>query len=327
MRVLLYPRLTDDMMVLAYKLLPQGIELVPLEQNASEDALVQALHSVDAYMGFIRPPVPSPRLYDAMAHLKLVQLVSAGYDRLDIDVMRRIRVPVASNGGANAVAVAEHTILLILAVYRNFAASCASTKTGSWRLPAVGQQQLNELAGKTVGLVGLGMIGREMAKRLKGFETTILYHDAVRADPDSEKSLGVKPVSFPELLSSSDVVSLHVPLLAETHHMIGREALQAMKRSAILINTCRGAVVDTEALYDALRDGTIRGAGLDTVDPEPPPSDLPLLSLPNVTVTPHIAGLTLDSWPKRLRNSFTNLQRVDSGQTPLWIVPEMRDIF
>ena len=153
MRVLLYPRLTDDMMALAYKLLPPGIELVPLEQNAGEDALVQALHSVDAYMGFIRPPIPSERLYDAMAHLKLLQLVTAGYDRLDIDVIRRLRVPVASNGGANAVAVAEHTLLLILAVYRNLAASCAATRTGTWRPPAVGQQQLHELSGKTVGLV------------------------------------------------------------------------------------------------------------------------------------------------------------------------------
>lgn len=327
MRALLYPRMSDDMMELAHQILPSGIHLETLRQGSDEDVLVSALRSVDAFVGFLRPPMPSSRIYDAMAHLKLVQVLSAGYDRLDVEVMRKIRVPVATNGGANAVAVAEHTIMLMLATYRQFAAMCATTRAGSWRVDSVGQQQLFELEGKTVGLIGFGMIGREVAKRARAFGTAVLYHDMMRADGATEEALGVRYASLEELLSSSDVVSLHVPLSPATRHMIGKRELEIMKPSAVLINTCRGDVVDNDALYDALKAGTIAAAGLDTVEPEPPPPGFPLFSLPNVTATPHVAGHSRESWPKRMRNAFANLERVASGQPPLWIIPEMRDLF
>lgn len=326
MRVLLFPRMSDDMMEFTHGLLPEGVDLVALPHNPGEDALVNALKSVDVFVGFIRSPLPTARMYDAMPQLKLVQLLSAGYDRLDIDIMRQIRVPVATNGGANAVAVAEHTILLILALYKQLTIAAANTRAGLWKVESVGQQPFHEMEGMTVGLVGMGMIGREVAKRVRAFGTTTLYYDPFRADAAVEESLGLRYVALDELLSSSDIVSLHVPLTPQTRHMIGKVQLESMKRSAILINTCRGDVIDLDALHTALKGGLLAAAGLDTVEPEPPPPDLPLFSLPNVVVTPHIAGHSRESWPKRLRNAFANVQRVATGQPPLWVIPELRDL-
>ncbi len=327
MKILLYPRLSDNAMRLAQELLPPGMELTVLGQEASEDELAGAIASADVMMGFVQRPLP-PRAVAALGSLKLLQFLSAGYDALDLEAARKHRLPVANNGGANAVAVAEHAIMLMLAVYRNLVILHERVKTGGWKPGAVlGAIKLYELAGKTVGLVGLGMIGREVAKRLRAFEANVVYYDVFRAAPAVEAELGVTYVPFAELLPQVDVLSLHVPLSAETRNLIGRRELHQMKRSAILINTCRGGVVDTEALYEALRDGIIAAAGLDTVEPEPPPPDLPLLQLPNVTITPHTAGPTVDSWPKRLRNAYANIQRVAAGQQPLWIIPELRDLF
>jgi D-3-phosphoglycerate dehydrogenase len=170
------------------------------------------------------------------------------------------------------------------------------------------------------------MIGRAVAKRLAAFDTKLQYYDVFRSNPTVEESLGIEYVPFEELLSSSDIVTLHVPLSPQTRHMIGSKELGIMKKSAIIVNTCRGDVIDAEALYQALKEGMIAGAGLDTVEPEPPPPGFPLFSLPNVTATPHIAGHSRESWPKRLRNAFTNVQRISTGQPPLWVVPELRDL-
>lgn len=325
MKALLYPRLSDDVLALARSLLPGGLELEVAGDENDEEGLVRALAGADVMMGFVRRPF-GPRVLQAMGHLKLVQLLSAGYDAVDVAAMRRLGVPVATNGGANAVAVAEHAILLMLAVYRDLVNLDRLVRDGGWHTGRLGTRRLYELAGKTVGLVGLGMIGREVARRLRAWEVTLLYSDVARAPAEVEAELGIAYVPLPELLAASDVVSLHVPLLPETSNLIDGARLALMKRSAVLINTCRGGVVDTQALYEALRDGTIAGAGLDTVEPEPPPADHPLLSLPNVVITPHTAGPTVDSWPKRLANAYANVQRVAAGEPPRWVIPELRDL-
>jgi len=325
MRILLYPRLAEEGLRLAHSLLPPEFELDMVGPEAKDDDLIKALASTDVMMGFISRPLPSP-VTSAMGNLKLIQLLSAGYDKVDIAAMRELRVPVATNGGANAVAVAEHTIMLMLAVYKRVCELCTRAKAGKWASAVTSSQGLYELEGKTVGLVGLGMIGREVAKRLRGFGVTLKYYDVVRPDPATEESLGIQYTEFPALLRSADILSLHVQLSPETHHMIGAEQLRVMKRSAVLINTCRGGVVDGKALYEALHNGIIAGAGLDTLEQEPPPADYPLLSLPNVTITPHSAGPTVDSWPKRIRNAYANIQRIVAGQPPLWVIPELRDL-
>jgi phosphoglycerate dehydrogenase-like enzyme len=184
-----------------------------------------------------------------------------------------------------------------------------------------------ELEGKTVGLVGLGHIGQQVARRIKAFDADVMYYDAVRRSPEEETCLGVQYVPLHMLLETSAVVSLHVPLNDSTRHLIDAEALGRMKPKAILINTCRGEVVDEVALIDVLQQGRIRGAGLDTQRQEPPDPTNPLLTLPNVTLAPHSAGPTVDSFRKRFQNGYANIQRVANGEPPWWVIPEMRDLF
>jgi phosphoglycerate dehydrogenase-like enzyme len=153
----------------------------------------------------------------------------------------------------------------------------------------------------------------------------VRYYDVARLSEDQEDTLGVRFALFNELLRTSDVVTLHVPLNDVTRKMISTRELGMMKRSAILINTCRGPVVDEDALHQALTSGTIAGAGLDVMVEEPPQKNHPLFTLPNVTFSPHSAGPTWDNWAKAYRNGFDNIQRMQSGQAPLWVVPELRE--
>jgi glyoxylate reductase/D-3-phosphoglycerate dehydrogenase len=182
------------------------------------------------------------------------------------------------------------------------------------------------LDGKTVGLIGLGMIGRHVATRLRPFEACVWYFDVRRLPPDEEQALGIRYMPLDELLGTADVISLHVPLSATTLKLINRERLETMKKGAVLINTCRGEVVDEPALYDAIHSGHLLGAGLDTFTVEPPDKGNPLFTLANVIVTPHIAGPTWDSWRKRFVNAYANILRVAEGNRPLWVVPELREL-
>jgi len=324
-KILLVPLMSDYIYDLAREMLPAGFELTMCGLDVGEEELAKAIGEADFLTGIIGRPLPQAVLAN-MGHLKLLQLLSAGYDAIDIEAMRRLRLPVATNGGANAIAVAEHAIMLMLAVYRDLANLNNRVKLGGWQKGRLGAQESHELTGKTVGIVGMGMIGREVAKHLRGFDTTMLYYDVIRADQAVEQALGVQYTPLADLLRAADVVTVHVPLLPSTRGLIGRAELALMKPTALLINTARGGLVDQDALYEALRGGVIAGAGLDTVEPEPPPADLPLFALPNLTVTPHVAGPTVESWPRRLRNGYANIQRVAAGQPPLWVIPEMRDL-
>ena len=163
------------------------------------------------------------------------------------------------------------------------------------------------------------------ARRAKAFDMRIQYYDVNRMTTDQEDALGVRFALFPELLKTSDYVSLHVPLDKSTHNLIGERELGMMKKTAILINTCRGPVVDEVALYNALHDGTIMAAGLDVMVQEPPKPDHELFTLKNAIFSPHSAGPTWDNHPKRWRNAFDNCERVARGQRAFWIVPELRD--
>ena len=249
--------------------------------------------------------------------LKLVQLLSAGYDRVDIEAARRAGVPVCNNGGANAIAVAEHAILLMLAVCRRLTWLHEMVKSGSWRGNDVASVRLYELHGRTLGIIGLGNIGKKVARLAQGFGMAVQYFDVARLSEDAADTLGVKFRLFNEVLRTSDIVSLHVPLIPSTKHMMGAAQFRLMKPTAYLINTCRGPVVDEPALHEALTNGTIAGAGLDVFDQEPPPANNPLFTLDNVILTPHYAGPTWDNQSARFRNGFDNVQRVARGEKPL----------
>ena len=314
-----------DILAQARQMKPAGFTLHMLPPAASAAEIAAAIRDAEYLLGF--PRFLPDEAYMEAKRLKLVQVLSAGYDYINLTGARKARIPICSNGGANSVAVAEHALLLMLAVYRKLVTFHQNVAGGRWHQGIPRTVDIFELEGKTVGLVGLGNIGRQVARRVQAFEAQVIYYDAVRRSPQEEKELGVQYAPLDMLLATADIVSLHVPLNESTRHMIDAQALGRMKPKAILINTCRGEVVDERALIAALQEGRILGAGLDTQAKEPPDPHNPLLTMPTVTLTPHSAGPTVDSYRKRFQNGYANIERVARGQPPLWVIPEMRDLF
>jgi phosphoglycerate dehydrogenase-like enzyme len=314
------PLLDAELRALADQLRPRAFEF----RNVAPADLPSALLDADYLCGFIGP-LPSEVLVAAASRrLKLVQLMSAGYDRFNIEGARAARLPVADNGGANAIAVAEHAIMLMLAALKHVHALDASVRRGTWR-GSVGR--VYELYGSTVGIVGMGRIGREVAKRLAGWQAQLIYYDPIRLTPELERQLNARYVELDQLLRTADAVTVHVPLNERTRSLVDAESLSLMKPSAVLVNTARGGLVDEEALATVLRDGQVLGAGLDVFSQEPIAADNPLLQLDNVLLTPHSAGPTWQSFPRRFANCFANIERVQRGDKPLWVVEELAALF
>jgi len=308
---------------IARELAPPGFELI--EAAADSPQLHEAMPGCDYLVG-LGDRSMNDAFFARAPKLKLIQLLSAGYDRCDIDAARTARVPIANNGGANSVAVAEHAVMLMLATARRLVWQHTSVASGIWRGNDWQNKHVFELSEKTLGIIGLGTIGKKVARIARAFGMNIQYFDVNRLTEDQEDSLGVRFRLFDEVLKTSDLVTLHVPLLATTRHMISTRELGLMKPTAYLINTCRGPVVDEAALTIALTNSTIAGAGLDVFDQEPPPADNPLFKLDNVILTPHLAGPTYENRAKRFRNAFDNVQRVARGQAPFWVIPELKEL-
>lgn len=307
---------------IARELLPADLQAVVARHGTPE--FNAALADAVCLVGF-GDGAMDDAFYKSAPNLKLVQLLSAGYDRCDIEAARRAHVPICNNGGANSTAVSEHAILLMLAVCRRIVWQHGNVAAGRWRGNNVDDVRLYELKGRTLGIVGLGTIGKKTARLAQAFGMAVQYYDTVRLTEEQADGLSVRFALLDEVLRSSDIVSLHVPLSKDTRHMIDAARLRLMKPTAYLINTCRGPVVDEAALIEALSNNVIAGAGLDVFDKEPPPADNPLFGLPNVVLTAHFAGPTWDNQYTRFRNAFDNCQRVARGEKPLWIIPELRD--
>jgi len=320
-KILFAPKQPPVIIEMAKAMTPAGYELVMADPGTPE--FIQAAGDAEYYLGLARRM--GGEFFRSAPNLKLVQLLSAGYDHVDIEAARKAKVPVCNNGGANALAVAEHTIMLILAVLKRVVQFHNSVAAGKWRVGNPADVRVYEMGNKTLGIVGLGNIGKKVARRARAFETKVQYYDIRRLSEADEDALGVRFVLFDELLRTSDIVSLHVPLDDSTRNLIDARALGLMKREAIIVNTCRGPVIDESALYDALKSNRIAGAGLDVMVEEPPKENHPIFSLPNVTLTPHSAGPTWENWTARFRNGFDNIQRVAAGRDPLWVIPELAE--
>jgi len=320
-KILFAPKQPPVIIEMAQAMTPAGYELVMADPGTPE--FIQAAGDAEYYLGLARRM--GGEFFRSAPNLKLVQLLSAGYDHVDIEAARKAKVPVCNNGGANALAVAEHTIMLILAVLKRVVQFHNSVAAGKWRVGNPADVRVYEMANRTLGIVGLGNIGKKVARRARAFETKVQYYDIRRLSEADEDALGVRFVLFDELLRTSDIVSLHVPLDDSTRNLIDGRALGLMKREAIIVNTCRGPVIDESALYDALKSSRIAGAGLDVMVEEPPKENHPLFSLPTVTLTPHSAGPTWENWTARFRNGFDNIQRVAAGRAPLWVIPELAE--
>jgi phosphoglycerate dehydrogenase-like enzyme len=249
----------------------------------------------------------------AAPRLRMVQHQGVGHDHIDKAALERRRIPLALCPAGTTIGVAEHTILLILAVYRRLVVADTRLRQGAWLQWALRATSF-ELAEKTVGLVGFGRIGQAVARRLHAFDARILYHDPyLGGRPPEADTWGARAVGLDDLLGRSDVVSLHVPAAVETRHLVGARELATMKSTAILINTSRGAVVDEPALVAALEGRTIAGAGLDVFEDEPVRADHPLFELDTVVLTPHIAAGTVDALGQKMRAVFANYLRFVEG--------------
>ena len=253
-------------------------------------------------------------------NVRLIQTLSAGFDRLDIEAIGEMGIPIANNGGANAIAVSEQTIALMIAVSKKTMLHWDTAgRQRQWRGNMSGLNMF-EITNKTVGIVGLGRIGKQVAQRLKGFETTTIYHDIVDIPTDVQERLNARPVDFDELIHESDIVSLHVPLNRRTRGLISHRELAMMKPTAYVINACRGPVVDERALYEALKSNQIAGAGLDVLEVEPTPEDNPLFDLDNVVITPHMAGTSHETDLRAADFAYSNILRVLAGEPPQSLV-------
>ena len=303
-----------DVLAFIADLVPPGFRWMMLEQGASASIRRAAFEQAD-YM-FAYPGDPSVDELESARHLKLFQLLSAGHDWLDLATFSRCGIPVASNAGSNAVSTAEHAVLLMLALLKQLPRHHQSTVGGEW-LGMANTMQLRELRGKVVGLVGFGKIARHVARRVRGFDARVLYFKPNRAEPEIERAFEAGYRSLDELLAESDIISLHPPLGPQSRKMIDARALARMRPGGWLINTARGALVDEVALVDALRSGHLAGAGLDVFAHEPIDPNNPLLRLPNVVLSPHIAGATRDTWSHRMAAAWGNVRRVAAGELPL----------
>lgn len=227
-------------------------------------------------------------------NLIVISNVAVGYDNIDVEAATRRGIYVTNTPGVLDDATADLAFALLLSIARRIPEADSFVRSGLWKGWDPNLLLGSDLKGKTLGIIGLGRIGSEVARRAKCFKMNVIYYQRQR-DIEKEKSIGVKYVSLDELLSTSDYVSLHVPLTSETRGMIGRKEINKMKNTAYLINTSRGPVVDEGALYDALKEGRIKGAALDVFLKEPVDPKNPLLKLKNLVVTPHIGSATVET--------------------------------
>lgn len=257
-------------------------------------------------------------LMDHAPRLRVIGRHGVGYDQVDVPAATVRGIQVVYTPGANTQAVAEHVIAMMIGVSKHFPWHARSLVEGRYndRTKFVGR----DIAGKTLGIVGFGRIGRRVGEIARsGFGMDVLYNDIVAPPPEAEQKAGARRASFDEILAASDYLTLHVPLDASTRRMIDRSALARLKAGAVLVNTCRGPVVDEEAVADALRSGRLFGYGADVYTVEPPPADHPLINHPefNAILTPHSAAQTRESLFNMANEVATDLLNVLAGRPPI----------
>lgn len=249
---------------------------------------------------------------ETLTKTKLIQRWGVGYDIIDIEAAGKKNIPVANMAGINALQVAELAVMHMLVIYRNLIPMHNGLMAGQW-LKSEYMNRSFMMSGKTVGLVGFGNIGKNVAKRVRAFGAEVQYYDVIRPSREKEEELGVKYVPFEDLLKTSDIVSLHVPVSADTKGLINRKTIELMKPTAVLINTSRGPVVNQADLVEALSKGRLFGAGLDVYEEEPLKEDHPFRSLKNVVMTPHVGANTVDNNPNMARRAVDNIVTVSKG--------------
>lgn len=296
--------------------LPPNFELITLDADTLEDRIEKAKEAdfIIAATGSI--PAEAIR---AAKNLKMIQQQGVGFDKTDVDVATELGIEVCITPVGTSIGVAEHTILLILAVYKKLVKILNEMYEGKFPMWDY-RSQCYEIYGKTVGLLGFGRIAQEVAKRLQAFEANIIFYDKyVNLSEEEQKELNVTQVStIDELLAQADIVSVHVPSNDETRGMINKDFFNKMKDSAIFINTARGDLVNEQDFFDAIRNKKIAGAGIDVYPVEPLPADNEYIKLDNVVLTPHISAGTVDALKTKINHVVENINRYLNGEETLY---------
>jgi phosphoglycerate dehydrogenase-like enzyme len=310
-RVLYISHGTEDLYQMIRAAVPAGLELVTLSSNDEAERL-RALETADAII--VAGAKLTRERIAAAKSLKFVHHQGVGYhDTVDCAALAERKVPLAITPGGTEQAVAEHTILLMLATMKRIPFMDAEMRQGRFHNYSL-RHNTYELGGKTVGIVGLGRIGKGLARRLKPFGVRILYHDILTFPPELERELDVTRVPFDRLVAESDIVTIHVPRTPATQGMFNAGVFRRMKPTSFLINAARGGIVNEADLVEALRSGRIAGAGLDVFDVEPAPKNDPLYQFPNVVLTPHVAAGSRDAFTAKMRFVFKNLEAFFDGR-------------
>jgi glyoxylate reductase len=282
-----------------------SVEVWPEEDPPTKDILLEKLENVDGVITMLSDPVGADVLANA-PKLKVISQMAVGFDNIDVSTATQRGIPVGHTPGVLTETTADFAWGLLMAAARRIPEADREIRRGIWKPWGPDILTGPDVYGAVLGIIGFGRIGQAVARRARGFDMRILYHDPER-HPELEQELGVEYAGLDQLLQESDFVTLHVYLSEETRHLIDRAALEKMKDSAVLINTARGAVVDPDALIEALKSGTIYAAALDVFDPEPIPGDSPLLQMDNVVIAPHIASASIQTRIRMAEIAVDNL--------------------
>ncbi|PNV80023.1 MAG: D-glycerate dehydrogenase [Fervidicoccus sp.] len=283
------------------------------------DVLLKKASEVDAMVTLLTDKIDR-ELLDRAKNLRIIAQYAVGFDNIDIRYATEKGVYVTNTPEVLTHATADLAMALLLAVTRRIVEADSFVRNGEWERSRTGWHPLMllgmELNGKILGVIGMGRIGREVAKRARSFGMKIVYYDLRRLPQEEEDSLGAKFLDLEELLSTSDVVTIHANLTEETRHLINEQRLRLMKPTAYLINVARGAIVDTNALVKALKEGWIAGAGLDVFEEEPLPASHELTKLKNVVLAPHIGSATIEARNAMAEKVALNLIEFLNGRVP-----------
>lgn len=302
---------TQDRLERIRPFLPEGWDISTPLSRTHEDQLAALTGASFAITG--DAAVTAPMM--AVDGLRAVHKWGVGYDNIDLGAARDNGVRVLRTAGSNAVAVAETTLGLILALNRNIVRGHTGILEGKWRKAELSPTSLR-LSGKTVGIIGMGYIGKALAGLLRGFGCTILYTKRTPLSDQEHRALNVRFVPLDELLRTADVVTLNCELNASTRNLINRETLALMKPEALLVNAARGGVMVEADVADAIRAEKLRGAGIDVFAEEPVPADNPLVGLDRVITTPHVGAISADSFAPSIKRMIGNLAAVAEGREP-----------
>lgn len=291
---------------------PDGFTVETLEELSYECLLRQAVDA-DYLLVSGRLPIDEGVL-SAAIHLKMIQRTGVGTEMLDVEAIKKHRIPVYVNAGVNAHSVAEHTLSLMLACLKRLPQINKQTHEGVWKKQQVGVTT-HELKGKTVALVGMGNIGRLVAGMLQPFGANVIYTDVVRQNAETEKHLGLAYYdSFEAMLPEADILSFHCPLTPENTEILNNRTLAKLKRGAIVVNTARGKLINPDDLYEALKSGHLSAAALDTHYEEPIKDDYRLAELDNMILTPHIGGLSYETFHAMMAGAVENIVTFERGK-------------